>query len=133
MRKFAFSFAALFAGMCAVQSFAQPRDLFAEFEAEAEAADASSSSVAPSSSSVVPASSVAVSSSSEVPQSSSVEPSSSSIASSSSVAESAPADTVTAAQSQAPIPQFSQIHPQRIPLSPIPRSRFRPRIRTSHR
>jgi len=97
MRKFAFSFAALFAGMCAVQSFAQPRDLFAEFEAEAEAADASSSSVAPSSSSVVPASSVAVSSSSEVPQSSSVASSSSSIASSSSVAVSALADTVTAA------------------------------------
>lgn len=78
MRKFAFSFAALFAAVCAVQSFAQPRDLFAEFEAEAEAADVSSSSVAPqlSSSSVTPQSSVSETSAPAVVSSSSakVEP-----------------------------------------------------------
>ena len=85
MRKF--MFVACMAGLFAVQSFAQPRDLFAEFEAEAEAADASSSSAVPvSSETVVSSSSVAVSSSSEAVSSSSVAPeSSSSIVSSSSV------------------------------------------------
>ena len=85
MRKF--MFVACVAGLFAVQSFAQPRDLFAEFEAEAEAADASSSSAVPvSSETVVSSSSVAVSSSSEAVSSSSVAPeSSSSIVSSSSV------------------------------------------------
>ena len=80
-------FAACVAGLFAVESFAQPRDLFAEFEAE-EAAQESSSSVAVSSSSVAPVSSAAVSSSSVVVSSSSVAVSSSSVASSSSVPQS---------------------------------------------
>ena len=97
MRKFVYSFSLLFAGLFAAQSFAQPRDLFAEFEAEAEAAQssetvASSSSVAVSSSSVaaassetvVSSSSVVLSSSSVAVSSSSVPPSSSSVVSSSS-------------------------------------------------
>ena len=90
MRKFAFSFAALFAGMCAVQSFAQPRDLFAEFEAEAEAADVSSSSVAPQ-----------LSSSSVTPQSS-VSETSAPVAVSSSSAKVEPATEATAVSSAAP-------------------------------
>jgi hypothetical protein len=86
---------ACFAGLLAVQSFAQPRDLFAEFEAEAEAAQSSetvvsSSSAAVSSSSVAPSSSSVASSSSVVASSSSVAPLSSSAEVSSS---SAPADT----------------------------------------
>jgi hypothetical protein len=90
-----FHLVACFAGLLAVQSFAQPRDLFAEFEAEAEAAQSSetvvsSSSAAVSSSSVAPVSSAALSSSSVAPSSSSVASSSSVEASSSSVA---PADT----------------------------------------
>lgn len=94
-----FHLVACFAGLLAVQSFAQPRDLFAEFEAEAEAAQSSetvvsSSSVAVSSSSVAPASSAALSSSSVAPSSSSVASSSSVVASSSSVA---PADTAAPA------------------------------------
>ncbi len=93
MRKFLFT--ACVAGLFVAQSFAQPRDLFAEFEAEAEAAEqssaavASSSSVAPvpaSSAAVTPAAPVPVSSSAKVASSSSVAPvSSSSVASSSSV------------------------------------------------
>ena len=107
MRKFVLSFAAFFAGsLLAVQSFAQPRDLFAEFEAEAEAAEASSSSVAPVSSSVTPVSSVAQSSSSVAPSSSSVAPvpQSSSQVSSSSVApvsSSVVADSAVAAPAPA--------------------------------
>ncbi|WP_407457321.1 hypothetical protein [Fibrobacter sp.] len=93
MRKFLFT--ACVAGLFVVQSFAQPRDLFAEFEAEAEAAEqssaavASSSSVTPapvSSAAVAPAASAPVSSSAKVASSSSVVASSSSLASSSSVA-----------------------------------------------
>lgn len=130
MRKLAFSFAAFFAALCAVQSFAQPRDLFAEFEAEAEAVQSSeaavssssvivsSSGVAPSSSSVVPASSVAASSSSEVPQSSSVAPSSSSIASSSSVAVSAPADTVAPVVADTTAPADSSVADSAKPMTP---------------
>jgi len=101
MRKFAFSFAALFAGLFAVQSYAQPRDLFAEFEEEAAA---SSSSVAPASSSV------AIVSSSSVPQSSSssvVEVSSSSVVESSSSSEplssSAPESSADSAAVAAPV------------------------------
>lgn len=95
MRKFAFkSIVACMAGFFVTQVFAQPRDLFAEFEEEAAAAEAqssssvveSSSSVAVSSSATVPSSSAVASSSSEAVSSSSV--SSSSEASSSSVAES---------------------------------------------
>lgn len=99
MRKFAFSFVACVASVFVAQSFAQPRDLFAEFEAEAEAAQSSaavqavpsSSSVAakpaPVSSSSVKVSSSSVASSSSVElSSSSVEVSSSSIVSSSSEA-----------------------------------------------
>ena len=97
MRKFVYSFSLLFAGLFAAQSFAQPRDLFAEFEAEAEAAQSSetvvsSSSAAVSSSSVAPSSAV-VSSSSKVPEPVDKpveEPSSSSVASSSSVLEKTP-------------------------------------------
>ncbi len=89
-----FHLVACFAGLLAVQSFAQPRDLFAEFEAEAEAAQ-SSETVVSSSSATVSSSSIA--SSSAVVSSSSVAPSSSSVASSSSVVASsssvAPADT----------------------------------------
>ncbi|WP_173384459.1 hypothetical protein [Fibrobacter succinogenes] len=70
MRKFVLSFSAFFATVCAVQSFAQPRDLFAEFEAEAEAPQSSEAVV--SSSSVIASSSSVVSSSSVAPQSSSV-------------------------------------------------------------
>lgn len=79
MRKFAISsFVACVAGFFVAQGYAQPRDLFAEFEAETAAQETvSSSSVAVSSSSV------AVSSSS-ISSSSSVEVSSSSIAESSS-------------------------------------------------
>ena len=76
MRKFVLSFSAFFATVCAVQSFAQPRDLFAEFEAEAEAPQSSEAVV--SSSSVIASSSSVVSSSSVAPQSSSVVVSSSS-------------------------------------------------------
>jgi hypothetical protein len=93
-----FHLVACFAGLLAVQSFAQPRDLFAEFEAEAEAAQ-SSETVVSSSSAAVSSSSVALSSA--VVSSSSVAPSSSSVASSSSVVASsssvAPADTAAPA------------------------------------
>ena len=86
-----FHLVACFAGLLAVQSFAQPRDLFAEFEAEAEAAQ-SSETVVSSSSAAVSSSSVALSSA--VVSSSSVAPSSSSVASSSSET---PADTAAPA------------------------------------
>ena len=101
-----FHLVACFAGLLAVQSFAQPRDLFAEFEAEAEAAQSSetvvsSSSVAVSSSSVAPVSSAALSSSSVAPSSSSVASSSSVVVSSSSVA---PADTAAPAAADTTAP-----------------------------
>ncbi|WP_458449366.1 hypothetical protein [Fibrobacter sp.] len=104
-----FHLVACFAGLLAVQSFAQPRDLFAEFEAEAEAAQSSetvvsSSSAAVSSSSVAPVSSAALSSSSVAPSSSSVASSSSVEASSSSVA---PADTAAPAVADATAPADS--------------------------
>ena len=97
-----FHLVACFAGLLAVQSFAQPRDLFAEFEAEAEAAQSSetvvsSSSAAVSSSSVAPVSSAALSSSS-------VAPSSSSVASSSSET---PADTAAPAVADTTAPADS--------------------------
>ena len=104
-----FHLVACFAGLLAVQSFAQPRDLFAEFEAEAEAAQSSetvvsSSSAAVSSSSVVPVSSAALSSSSVALSSSSVASSSSVVASSSSVAL---ADTVAPAVADTTAPADS--------------------------
>lgn len=104
-----FHLVACFAGLLAVQSFAQPRDLFAEFEAEAEAAQSSetvvsSSSVAVSSSSVAPVSSAALSSSSVAPSSSSVASSSSIVASSSAVA---PADTAAPAVADTTAPADS--------------------------
>ncbi|MBR2273166.1 MAG: hypothetical protein IJ912_12835 [Fibrobacter sp.] len=94
MRKF--SFIACVASLLAVQSFAQPRDLFAEFEAEAESTQSSEAApTAPSSSSVPaasPVSSASVSSSSvKLPSSSSVVPVSSATVSSSSVASSSSA------------------------------------------
>ena len=97
MRKFVLSFSAFFATVCAVQSFAQPRDLFAEFEAEAEAplsseAVVSSSSVIASSSSVLSSSSVAPQSSSVVVSSSS-EPVAPADSAAPAVADSAVADT----------------------------------------
>lgn len=83
MRKFAISsFVACVAGFFVAQGYAQPRDLFAEFEAETAAQETvssssvavSSSSVAVSSSSISSSSSVAVSSSSIVESSSSLTP-----------------------------------------------------------
>ena len=89
MRKFAFSFIACVASVFVAQSFAQPRDLFAEFEAEAEAAQSSAAVQAvPSSSSVAakPAPAEKAPAAKAAPaSSSSVKVSSSSIASSSSV------------------------------------------------
>lgn len=83
MRKFAFkTVVACVAGFFVAQGSAQPRDLFAEFEAENAAAE-SSSSVAASSSSVVASSSSVTASSSSVAVSSATE-SSSSVAESSS-------------------------------------------------
>ena len=101
MRKFVYSFTLLVAGLFAGQSFAQPRDLFAEFEAEAEAeaAVASSSSVAAvSSETVVSSSSVAVSSSSVEVSSSSVPLSSSEVTASvtEAVADTATSDSLAA-------------------------------------
>ena len=84
MRKF--SFIACVASLLAVQSFAQPRDLFAEFEAEAEAAEQSSAAVASSSSvktpepAKVPVSSAAVAPAASAPVSSSAKAASSSSA-----------------------------------------------------
>lgn len=131
MRKFAFSFIACVASVFVAQSFAQPRDLFAEFEAEAEAAQssaavqaapssssvaakpapaekapavktpASSSSVKVSSSSVASSSSVKQSSSSVAVSSSSVAPSSSSVAVSSS--SEAPTDSAAVAVAESPV------------------------------
>ena len=122
MRKF--SFIACVASLLAVQSFAQPRDLFAEFEAEAEAAEqssaavASSSSVAPapvSSAAVAPAAPAPVSSSAKAASSSSAkvpEPaegpvsSSAKVASSSSVQVAAPAEVP--ASSSANVPESTE-------------------------
>ena len=113
MRKFLFT--ACFAGLFVAQSFAQPRDLFAEFEAEAEAAEqssaavASSSSVAPvpaSSAAVAPAAPAPVSSSAKVASSSSVVASSSSLASSSSVA---PASSSSLASSSSVVVSSSSV------------------------
>lgn len=87
MHKFALkSIVACMAGFLVTQAFAQPRDLFAEFEEEAAAAEAASSSsvVASSSSAAVSSSSVVASSSSVAVSSSSVAVSSSSVAESSS-------------------------------------------------
>ena len=122
MRKFAYSLIACVASVFVAQSFAQPRDLFAEFEAEAEAAQssaavqaapssssvaakpvpASSSSVKVSSSSVASSSSVMQSSSSVAVSSSSVTPSSSSVAVSSSSEATAPADSAAVAAVEIP-------------------------------
>ena len=88
-----FHIVACFAGLFAVQSFAQPRDLFAEFEAEATQ---SSEAVVSSSSAIVSSSSVKESSSSVV-SSSSVAPLSSSEVVSSSSDPAAPADSSTPA------------------------------------
>ena len=107
MRKFAYSFIACVASIFVAQSFAQPRDLFAEFEAEAEAAQ-SSAAVAPSSASVPSSSSVAAkpapavkpapaSSSSAKVSSSSVAPVSSSVVVSSSSEAPAPVPVDSAA------------------------------------
>lgn len=113
MRKFLFT--ACFAGLFVAQSFAQPRDLFAEFEAEAEAAEqssaavASSSSVAPvpaSSAAVAPAAPAPVSSSAKIASSSSVVASSSSLASSSSVA---PASSSSLASSSSVVVSSSSV------------------------
>lgn len=105
MRKFAFSLFALVASVFVTQSAAQTRDLFAEFEAEAQATVSSSSvapesSVAAASSSSVPAqvvsssSATSVSSSVAVSSSSVVVPVSSSVAApDSAVADSAKKDT----------------------------------------
>ncbi|WP_294112242.1 hypothetical protein [uncultured Fibrobacter sp.] len=112
------------ASLLAVQSFAQPRDLFAEFEAEAEAAEqssaavASSSSVAPapvSSAAVAPAAPAPVSSSAKAASSSSAkvpEPaegpvsSSAKVASSSSVQVAVPAEVP--ASSSANVPESTE-------------------------
>ncbi|WP_291023901.1 hypothetical protein [Fibrobacter sp.] len=112
------------ASLLAVQSFAQPRDLFAEFEAEAEAAEqssaavASSSSVAPapvSSAAVAPAAPAPVSSSAKAASSSSAkvpEPaegpvsSSAKVASSSSVQVAVPAEVP--ASSSATVPESTE-------------------------
>ena len=122
MRKF--SFIACVASLLAVQSFAQPRDLFAEFEAEAEAVEqssaavASSSSVAPapvSSAAVAPAAPAPVSSSAKAASSSSAkvpEPaegpvsSSAKVASSSSVQVAVPAEVP--ASSSANVPESTE-------------------------
>ena len=107
MRKFAYSLIACVASVFVAQSFAQPRDLFAEFEAEAEAAQ-SSAAVAPSSASVPSSSSVAAkpapaSSSSVKVSSSSVAPSSSSVASSSSIAPAPVSSSVEVSSSSAAV------------------------------
>ena len=104
MRKF--SFIACVASLLAVQSFAQPRDLFAEFEAEAEAHEQSSAAVASSSS--VKASEPAEK---PAPVSSAAAPSSSSVkapASSSSVKVPEPAEG-PASSSSAAVPSSSSV------------------------
>lgn len=115
MRKF--SFIACVASLLAVQSFAQPRDLFAEFEAEAEAAEQSSAAVA-SSSSVAPApvSSAAVSPAAPAPVSSSAKVASSSsakVASSSSVKAASSSSVVSsssvASSSSAKVPEPAEV------------------------
>lgn len=87
MRKFALkSIVACMAGFFVTQGFAQPRDLFAEFEEEAAAAEAQSSSSVVAASSAAVSSSATVATSSATVSSSSVAVSSSSVASSSSEA-----------------------------------------------
>ena len=86
---------AFFSFLFAVVSFAQVRDLFAEFEAEANAAEVSSSSQVSSSSVLESSSSVLVSSSSEVVSSSSQIFSSSVLESSSSVLVSSSSEAVS--------------------------------------
>ncbi|MBS7271048.1 MAG: hypothetical protein KIG97_01480 [Fibrobacter sp.] len=123
MRKF--SFIACVASLLAVQSFAQPRDLFAEFEAEAEAVEQSSAAVASSSSvktpepAKVPVSSAAVAPAAPAPVSSSAKAASSSsakvpepaegpvsssakVASSSSVQVAVPAEVPTSSSATVP-------------------------------
>ena len=107
MRNFAFSLVACVASVFVAQSFAQTRDLFAEFEAEATQQSADSVKTVPSSSSVAPApvSSANLSSSAPVLSSSSVALSSSVAVSSSSVAPAvAPAaDTSAVSSSSVPV------------------------------
>ena len=86
---------AFFSFLFAVVSFAQVRDLFAEFEAEANAVEASSSSQVSSSSILESSSSVLVSSSSEAVSSSSQVSSSSVLESSSSALVSSSSETVS--------------------------------------
>ena len=86
---------AFFSFLFAVVSFAQVRDLFAEFEAEANAAEVSSSSQVSSSSVLESSSSVLVSSSSEAVSSSSQVSSSSVLESSSSVLVSSSSEVVS--------------------------------------
>ena len=105
MRNFAFSLFACVASVFVAQSFAQTRDLFAEFEAEAAQQSTDSSAIqssaaapAPVSSSVALSSSVAQSSSATV-SSSSVAPVSSSVVVSSSSVEVPVSSSVTAPDS----------------------------------
>jgi hypothetical protein len=113
MRNFAFSLVACVASVFVAQSFAQTRDLFAEFEAEATQQSADSVKTVPSSSSVAPApvSSANLSSSAPAPSSSSVALSSSVVVSSSSVAPAvAPvADTSAVSSSSAPVAADSAV------------------------
>jgi hypothetical protein len=105
MRNFAFSLFACVASVFVAQSFAQTRDLFAEFEAEAAQQSTDSSAIqssaaapAPVSSSVALSSSVAQSSSATV-SSSSIAPVSSSVVVSSSSVEVPVSSSVTAPDS----------------------------------
>ena len=113
MRNFAFSLVACVASVFVAQSFAQTRDLFAEFEAEATQQSADSVKTVPSSSSVAPApvSSANLSSSAPAPSSSSVALSSSEVVSSSSVAPAvAPvADTSAVSSSSASVAADSAV------------------------
>ena len=101
MRNFAFSLVACVASVFVAQSFAQTRDLFAEFEAEATQQSADSVKTIPSSSSaaLVPVPSANLSSSAPVALSSPVAVSSSSVA-----PAAAPAvDTSSVSSSSAPV------------------------------
>ena len=107
MRNFAFSLVACVASAFVVQSFAQTRDLFAEFEAEATQQSADSVKTIPSSSSaaLVPVPSANLSSSAPVALSSPVAVSSSSVA-----PAAAPAvDTSSVSSSSAPVVADSAI------------------------
>ena len=140
MRKFAFSFIACVASVFVAQSFAQPRDLFAEFEAEAEAAQ-SSAAVVPSSASVPSSSSVAAkpapaSSSSVVASSSSVAvaPSSSSEALSSSSVEEASSSSVadsTAVEDYNEMESSSSMTPEEAYAAEMKRHNEENRVRDS--